>query len=506
MLFGSTTLTGTVITQFNLRAFRFLIIPFVLLWALSPIGSQALDRLVAFAPIQTNSSSTLQYMDANSSWPDEFITGDTGSLFTSADALFQSSLAAPMASKTSPQDIWGNLKVPTLEYLPLYSSGSPQNWISVNSSNTSIIYSSLLGLPVAGLSSSRNTTFNLTTAYAMLECPVLGPSNNGVPVMPGVNATNSWGAMSSKTDVNRCNMTNPTPREIYYYSWDQFAGNGTAANCSMTTSYVDVSASCNGLDCSVTHMRRSVEPTLPPGITPIDGCDWSNTTDSEDVWPWYGDQFVFAIGQNGHPANPSPMQIYFQFPADPFNTTQDFGTSKQLYTIGNQSFSRTLAQLMNTFWIASIGSDAIFLGHPDNFAVITDDQNGSSPNLTFSNATANLSMTQEGLVFERGWMAALLLSTSAMVLASFVKLFVDLQIITPNLLMNVTTLTRNNPYFGLPPGGTTLGDAERSRLVGDISARFGDALPHERAGMLVIGNCIEEGGEVATFQRGRKYE
>jgi hypothetical protein len=387
-------------------------------------------------------------MNTNSSWPDAFITGDTGSLFTAADALFQSSLAAPMTSKTSPQDVWGNLKVPTLEYLPLYSSTSPQNWIPINSSNTSVIYSSLLGIPMAGLSSSRNTTFNLTTAYSMLDCPVLGPSNSGLIQLPGINMTNTWGAMSSKTDVKRCNMTNPTPREIYYYSWDE--SGGTAANCSITTSYVDIAASCNGLDCSVTHIRRTVEPTLPSAITPIDGCDWSNVTDSEDVWPWYGNQFVFAIGQNGHPADPSPMQVYFEFPGDPFNTSLDFGTSQQLYTIGNQSFSKTLAQLLNTFWIASIGSDAIFLGHPDNFAVITDNQDGTNPNLT--------------------------------------------------------TLTRNNPYFGLPPGGTTLGDAERSRLVGDISARFGDALPQEREGMLAIGNCIEEGGEVATFQRGRKYE
>lgn len=446
-------------------------------------------------------------MNAYSSLPSAYFNGDK-IMAVPADALLQSALGTPMAARVALQDERGNLRIPFLEYLPSYTSDITEQWVPVTVSNTSVIYSSLIGIPIAGLPSVGNTTFNLTTSYWLLNCPELKGSvlPPPMPVVPDHNSSISnsptWGAMGSDV-VNRCNTTESAipPREIYYYSYDPNT-NVTSANCTMTTSYVEVAVFCEGDECQATNMRRSLDTTPSSAITSLDDCNWER--EGDDIWGYYGDRFVNALSSGGSSGSPSAMQTFFFDPADPFNLTE-LSTDKPLYTVGNVSFAKTLAQLMNSYYIATVGSDAIFLGHVENFNTIQQNPETSNPNLTFTGTSGTLTLEQECLVYNMGWMVALIISTAVMMAAAFVKLIVDMFIVTPKLLMNVTTLTRNNPYFDLPLGGDTLGDAERGRLLGEITARFGDRLPEEKFGILAIGSTLEEGGEIAKMAKGRRY-
>lgn len=92
-----------------------------------------------------------------------------------------------------------------------------------------------------------------------------------------------------------------------------------------------------------------------------------------------------------------------------------------------------------------------------------------------------------------------------MMLAAVMKFMVDLKIWVPDLAMNVSTLTRGNPAFAIPVGGSGLSDSERLKFLKDVKARFGDVDPGGQAGYLVVGGCLEDGGRAGRYRRQRSY-
>jgi hypothetical protein len=516
-LLGSTTFTNTITTQISLQSLHFVGILLVLLWALSPIGGQASLRVLSFEPYSITNSATLQYMDMNSSY-ENYMAADTGSLLSPVDALFLSAMAAPPTTKASSSDTWGNLKIPMLETIPGYSEERAQTWLSIDARNTNstLIYSSLLGVPIANIPSRGNTTFNLETSYWVLDCSSLEPVDSYAEMNDLLNNTGStaaswrasWGGINSTTpDVTpsgefRCYATGPQVplRTIQYVSYDNYLGNGseagTKATCTVRTSYVEISVSCGGWDCNVGKIRQSTLSHQPTWYTGLDSC---NGYGALPAFSWYATYFAYII-TGTHADEPTALQLYFTNPANPFNISAIF-SMPPLYRVGSQSFAISLAQLLNTYWIASVGTEALVLGHPANFTALS-----FPPNTTqFLNTTATITVNEVVMVCHWGWLIALLIATFAMFLAAVAKLVIDLQIWIPVLSMNVSTIARNNPCFTLPHSGSALSDSKRSRLLRDMKARFGDVVPGDQVGYLMVGDCYEDGGHVLRFQKNRYY-
>jgi hypothetical protein len=517
-MLGSTTITNAITTQISLRSLHFVGILLVLLWALSPIGGQASLRVLSFEPHSITNSATLQYMDTNSSY-EMYMAADTGSLLSPVDALFLSAMAAPPTMKASSSDTWGNLKIPMLETIPGYPEERAQTWLSVDAGNTHSppVYSSLLGAPIANIPNRGNTKFNLETSYWVLNCPSLEPVDSYADMNTLMNNTGgtapnwvaTWGGINSTTpEVTpsgefRCYAADPQmpPRTIQYVSYDSYRGYGskagTKATCTVRTSYVELSVSCRGWDCNVSKIRRSTLPHQPTGYTGLDSCNGYGPT---PAFTWYAPYFARII-TGVHPAEPTALQVYFFNPANPFNISAVY-SMPALYRVGSQSFAVSLAQLLNTYWIASVGTEALVLGHPANFSALSS----LALNATrFSYTTATNTVTEEVMVCHWGWLVALLIATFAMFLAAVAKLIIDLQIRIPTLSMNMSIITRSNPYFALPHGGSALSDTKRSRLLRDVKARFGDVAPEDQVGYLVVGDCYEDGGHVLRFQKNRYY-
>jgi hypothetical protein len=514
-LIGCTTITNTVTTQFGLGQIRLVGILLIVLWALSPIGGQASLRVITFETAPVGSSTTLQYMEMNSSYV-PYMAADTGSQLSPVDALFLSALAAPPSIKASSSDNWGNLKIPMLETLPGDQAGG---WLTVRGDQQNpIVYSSLLGIPVANIPSRGNSAFSIETSYWILNCPTLAKvtsqqemlnllnvtSSNGVPSIPpwfgtwgGINSTST--PMLLPSGQYRCNGTDPQmpPRTIQYVSFDNpgktLDNVGTLALCTIETSYVELSVFCEALDCVVNQMRRSILPHQPAAYTGLDSCNGLGTIPACD---WFTSYFAGII-TGTHADDPTAIQAYFVNSGNPFNLSEIF-TLPPIWSVGNHLFAIRFAQLLNTYWIASVGTEAIVLGHPPNYT----DLSFLSVNTTlFSNTTASVNVDQEILVCHWGWLAALVVATAAMFLAAAAKLFIDLQIWIPELSMNVSTLTRGNRFLGHPPGGSILSDYERSRLLKDVRVRFGDVANQEPVGHLAIG----DEKRVARFQERRYY-
>lgn len=76
--------------------------------------------------------------------------------------------AAGIQAATDP---WGNLRIPSIEYLDTYDSAIPNEWVQVPWMDNLQNYSSLVGDRFEGLDRSftGNTTFNMTSSYQSLD-------------------------------------------------------------------------------------------------------------------------------------------------------------------------------------------------------------------------------------------------------------------------------------------------------------------------------------------------
>ena len=153
-----------------------------------------------------------------------------------------------------------------------------------------LVYSSLLGLPSANIPSSDNSTFLMETSYMNVSCPVLEkvPSDEILKTKTLMSPANSstcacnntfmWGEISTLSTQEgqggaaRCGGASTLDaRSLMYFSFDN-DGNGTFANCSMTTTYVEMRVDCVGWNCSTTAIRPSTKQNPSANHTVLDSC------------------------------------------------------------------------------------------------------------------------------------------------------------------------------------------------------------------------------------------
>jgi hypothetical protein len=139
------------------------------------------------------------------------IIGFVGSLhprlYEVVNALFVSALIAPEATRISPLDTLGKVKIPKVEHYEQTSTPDGEGWYDTRSKDLST-YSSLIGIPIAGTNESEFLDYNLRshTPYLHLQCFIVSvPRMNGRTHRPddGLKAR-VWpteGTRSSRTDI-----------------------------------------------------------------------------------------------------------------------------------------------------------------------------------------------------------------------------------------------------------------------------------------------------------------
>lgn len=496
-LLGSTSIFATVVTQLKFRNIGFVGAGLIILWALSPIGGQASLRVLDFSTASTTQPQTMQYLDMNSTFEpaDMGAIGelDAESAIFTGQALYGASLLSPLSTKVSAMDTWGNVKIPMIERLSNLTQDS-EGWYEVGGGNATV-FSSLIGIPTSNLIAEINSTFNMETSYWVLDCPVLQRPASGFAIAPGINTSSqqsipgwasgwsqSW-SFSTPDVYHNASDTNITSRKLYYTSYDDDQ-KMTYAECTMNTTYVEVQSACTGKVCAVTKIRSSTKPHPVPAYTLL----------YNFILVEYVQDFFKAVAGNMY--TPTPVQRYFVNPGSPFNNTPD---GMLLYTVGSTSFATSFAQLMNTFWIAGIGLSVI----PGGLAGNAKLHNGTNT-LTM---VATVSTSREILICKRFWLAMLFVATGSMFIAGVFGLVLEFTRRAPDLAMNISSLTRDNPYIHLPPGGSTLDSVERSRLMQDVRVRFGDVAAGHKVGYIAIASCDneQEVGKLRGEKKARFY-
>lgn len=144
-----------------LKCWNILGLVLVLIWLISPLGGQASLYLIRPLTLEHVERQEVQYLDINglskapnlSSFP---------RLTNALEAMFLACLIAPVSVKEADSDAWGNVKIPLLRSLVRNNTAQSEGWFEPAGNN--ITYSSLVGVPVFGISSRGNSTFQLQTA------------------------------------------------------------------------------------------------------------------------------------------------------------------------------------------------------------------------------------------------------------------------------------------------------------------------------------------------------
>ncbi|KAH7149274.1 hypothetical protein B0J13DRAFT_551056 [Dactylonectria estremocensis] len=523
LLYGSTTVISTVTTISDYGEFSLLALALVVVWALSPLGAQSALRVLSFRPGREVAFTTVLYFNMSTPFPDTFEGASFGSYSAPIISSFISSISAPNTTKQSSLDSWGNIKVPVLELLPGYKGRTSRDWVSINrigDGADEITYSSLIGIPVAGVPSSTNSTFTIETSYTNFDCGTLRAVPNVTTAWREMKSdsadcwdnaysmcmsTMSWGYLATipfpqgwaNASEPRCSDPSPSIREVLYLGWEN-ESNGTYASCSVNTSYVELQVECVGWDCVSTAIRPSLLATNPsPNRTVFDNyCDRK---------PYTFVYFAYLLNlvskmQTTRAFDMSMLQGYMYDPNNMLNSTALY-SQPGLFNLDTSVFSLRLGQIMNTFWLAMAGSNALYLGHPSNYKALQASVATDEVDLVYfgaSNATIFNTVTKVHCNF--GWLAPLILSTALMWTAAMVTMVVDLKLRMPKMLMNITTMTRGNPNFGLPPGGGGLPDETRGKIIRNIKVRYGSVEGNDPDDF-VVGSCVESGGSVAVARR-----
>jgi hypothetical protein len=231
-MMASQSVWGTFESQFLMQRLTLVGANLLFLWALSPLGGQASLRLMRRDQQASEASSKLRYLTTGPGGALLGVAASSSQRRTSAVAgsLYNAALLAPQAVKNGPQDSWGNAKIPRYESLDI-STMDVDGWVTIPSAmSTPESYSSLVGLPIAGLTEIAHANFTIEYNYLSVTCtpfdqhPYPGLHGTGDPtatnytkldaLLPGQIWSNKSDSMPFDSLQGRASFILDTPRDL----------------------------------------------------------------------------------------------------------------------------------------------------------------------------------------------------------------------------------------------------------------------------------------------------
>jgi hypothetical protein len=521
-----------VTSQLQLRALSLLGLSLVAIWSLSPIGGQASLRIMTIGLKDTQIPETFSYMVTNGylgaySSAEMMMQGQA-----SAGVVFIAALMGSPATKASPLDLWGNVKIPRIENYGGVAPTNEEGWYDTQNGDVDA-YSSLIGIPINGINSNFiNHVTRVQSPYLSLQCSLntsvpydLQPSNKTLPgkVSSASSAGNiiDWDVEDSlnATRRNQILAESITPLRIKYIP--RYRSNMTL-DCNITSTYVETEIRCPTTStCSATRVRRTKLNHFPSPWTLLD-VSWRTL-------PLFMQGMLQNFnGKLGYP------QLSHKYLPDPNLTSSNYAnvsqTTEDKYTI-------RLGHMLNSYFACLNGYSAITTGISNDTAYFYDvnqtftlEEHGSGgtnlwdelfysiesdgTNAAFKTRAWSSDGTKverkDVVVAHRGWVITLCLTSIVLIVASLVAPVIHhFLTVGIDLAMNISSLaTRNNSHMTLPSTGTYLDASDRARLLRNHKVRFGDVDRGTEVGSLAIGSIEgrEKENGVARVEKRRLYE
>lgn len=509
-LMGSRTVGGTIITQFRLWRFSLVGLALILLWLLSPVGGQAVLRILSTTSTEAISNATVNYLNSRqqvyAGWPafDSWYPGFAG--------IFTASLLAPAAVKTGPTDLWGNLKIPYFSTLSDVAEDS-NGWKQVPETNFNPSYSSIFGIPMSGVPAG-NTTFNIQSTYVELSCSnrtsartrdLNSFSNPGListngPFVSAQNVTyqtlwtmgylgdNVTSLTNNITIQSLDSLSNQTESEIFLPGlllYQDFTGfqNVTSIYCVPTQQYIESEITCTQSSisatqaCGVTAQRLSVLSHVPNTLTLMSYPQVFNGLSS--LLPRSTQQLNHIDLFQNYLEQPLSNSYIQSTPWPSFSTPP---TESRLLNISLQDFGDRLGSLINAFLHgAQMNSTTYLTGEASSLpvqaattdpAMMNRQLKALLPSLTIP--TSSTTQGPETYTISIPFLTLYLFASLMIPLSAIVSLILSRLTLSRDYLGYVSSLARESRYVEFPNGGVGLDGMQWSRMCAARRVRLGD--------------------------------
>jgi hypothetical protein len=524
-LMGSQSFFGTLITQLSLWPLNIVAMCLILIWLLSPFGSQAILRSLTVEMKTTTSANNVTYLNNRVS----SLVNDSKTLaswFPGFVSLFSASLIAPDAIKSGLQDVWGNPKIPLQFSLLNHSSLEDEDWYTVpsksqiESRNSSIRYLSLFGIPISTLPRGT-TTFRLESSHLALSCHNI--TTNLTPDIIGLNLTQGGLTLDIFTNtgfisptgpfISAQNITASTPWAIGYLGHDiapllspasntefsldafppntseQFPGlllyqdftgfqNVTSIYCTPSQSYIESEMNCSDNKCAVSRQRTSLISRAPPDLTPLSILPLLQSLTR--LLPLLAPQTPTPTQtlERGHEidvlqnylANPDD-DIFIQSALWPAATREE----SRFLEVDLGDFGDRLAGVLNTVLMGNVTAWLVGSDLPLPAGGLTLNVSEAIRGLQHTlPALGAVAVGREVFVCRWPWVAIFLLSTSIMFLTSLAAAIFRHMTLSHDYLGFVSSLCRESAAVEMPSGGVRLSGMQKTRRLKGLRIRLDD--------------------------------
>ena len=532
---GSRTVASTILTNVHLRSFNLFGLGLVLLWSLSPIGSQSVLHILS-APLRPISTATSagyfnlrqqSYAAPGGPFKTQWFSGFT--------ILFGASLTAPNSVKEGTMDLWGNPKIPLLS-----SSATPDSsgWIQLSQTNSTPVYSSLFGFPLSGIGLG-NTTISVESTYLEFTCDNISTTSQSPTIAEpirtdlisangpflsseNVSATAPWAIGYRGSDIAADNGNGTSPH-IYSQScpdclppsymnrsfdsgtflYQEFDGlnNVTSVYCTPSQAYVESQVLCvktlSSQMCEVIAQRPSQLPHMPSTVTYLSFREvilgmtslLSNSTPQ--------------VGIN------NPIQSYIYDPTSEIGIISGANSiiadesltgnaQSPLAQLPLQDFGDRFGQIINSFVHASMWNATPYITGASfggiQFNLVGGNNASFIPATTadltvmIQNQTAAFTVPAISANYVRiyscsfAWVSVFLLCTLAMLASAILGVVFSRKTAVPDYLGYVSSLAKESQYVRMPDGGANLDGMDRARLMKDLKVRLGNVSPVDGRG------------------------
>jgi hypothetical protein len=484
--------------QITLRYWSVVGLLSVLVWLLSPVGGQSALRLLGQESKNDYTVRNLRYLDPHSS-TDSILEGSSS--INGARASFTSIFLAALLSSTryqsTPMDLWGNVKLPI--YKDLANSTSVDWKFLVRPHEDDAIYSSLIGIPVAGLPSSGLSNFNIRARQFDITCDsnemISGTLDNRNSSL-WANVTGTWGLDGDKPLTSNRDY----PRRFLSMSLVAQTGaytNYSVAHCGVSYNYLEANVNCNGTSCGVKSMRKL--DLISDGYTMNDDSFVRGNI-------IYNLMAILPRIDNPTVGSPSARgsSNAEKWMAEPTNFIGARYDNVELYKLDPYVLSRRLTILWNTFHQSTYATIVLGGALPRNLTETGVIRVPIGSDVFFNTTQADI-LQPTNRVYRTNWkwFVALLFSSLVLLAAAYAGLILKYITLAPDIIGYASSLTMLNPYVPTPTGGTTLHGLERAALLHDLPVRIGDVCANEPVGAIAFAKADD--GRVARLTRRRWY-
>lgn len=506
-IFGSRSFAAAIEGVFFIRTQLSVGLVILFTWAMSPLGGQSASRLLSIGNSVVTTNVSVYFSDPSyqvSYYPSSLLQEDNGASIT---ALYSATLLSSQDQKGSSRDLWN------LPKIPQWSKGNKiGEWYEVDeaalrSDESSFI--SLMGIKVQGLSAdSGETRFNFTTqtSYADFECSHTKNIKVDAKAYPSYPLQHFGTAVYVDKAKNSTSRTEPSPLHLSYISYglsNSDSGNPIWAiiNCTMQTITVETELRCgpspSATSCSAFRQRR-VDGHLPPNRPPSILYRNKMATESAEAvgqvlsfWPTASGRVLVGAA--------SPTENYIMGDLHPFAGQKPRKWTGADLSVFPGEFSRRFTTAFNTFWDATLNplthTNVSFASVPET-NVLSFDAASSQP---FMNSTIGERIVSHRVYkSNRVWVSLLLTTTLLLELLAILGLALQFFIRGPDILGFASTMTRDNPYVPVAPGGSNLDGPDRARMLRDLRLQLADVRPEDANGYIAVRAVPSVGSQEAV--------